>query len=59
MPQTSNENEGESRFLGAGKMETIFEIDASENFTQNMQNWPQNECYFGNPKPGPTLATVE
>ena len=37
-------------------METIFEIKANENFTQNMQKSPENECFFANSKLLSTLV---
>jgi hypothetical protein len=37
-------------------METILEIDGSENFTQNFQKSPKNDFLFSNSKSRQTMA---
>lgn len=58
-PSPEPVNEVPTDALPAYKMDTILEIDGSENFTQNMQRSPKNEFLLSNRKSRGLLGDEE
>jgi len=58
LPQSACDGEEDQNFITARKMDTILEIEGSENYTQNFQKSPYNDFPFSNSKSRVTMATT-